>query len=116
MSYLNFEQGDIAVIELPFSNYTGSKLRPVLVVSSSSFNRNNLDLVVAKITGTKLDSDLIIEINNGQLVEGALKKKSYIDTGFLMAVEKSLATKRIAKINQITLAKVKEKLANIFSL
>ncbi|MCD6434449.1 MAG: type II toxin-antitoxin system PemK/MazF family toxin [Candidatus Diapherotrites archaeon] len=113
-NYSNFKQGDIVTIELPFSDYSSSKLRPVLIISCDSFNISSNDVIVAKITGSKVGSRFAIRITNANLSFGRLKKTSYIDISFLFTVEKELIKKKIARINNSTLQKVKTKLEQLF--
>jgi len=106
MSFSTFERGDIITVELPFSDYSASKLRPVLVVSSPKFNRGSSDLIVAKITGTEYKSDYVVALDKTGLQYGKLKKKSYIDAGFLFTVEKSLVNRKIARVTEQVLSEV----------
>ncbi len=46
----SFRQGEILLLELPFTDYLGKKLRPVLVASSNELNGISNDLIVLKIT------------------------------------------------------------------
>ncbi|WP_456424001.1 type II toxin-antitoxin system PemK/MazF family toxin, partial [Thermococcus sp.] len=61
-SSLKFNQGDIVLLELPFTDYLGSKLRPVLVVSSDELNSISNDLVVLKITSKPHFKDFQVEL------------------------------------------------------
>ena len=69
------------ILELPFSNLVGSKLRPVLVVSNVNYNNSSNDIIVAKITGSNYNTSWEIELSNEHLERGKLKKSSFIDTG-----------------------------------
>ena len=44
-----YKQGDIVILELPFTDLLGSKLRPVLVLNTIDLGD---DMVVAKITSS----------------------------------------------------------------
>ena len=44
-----YEQGDVVVLELPFTDLVGSKLRPVVVINKEDLGN---DLIVLKVTGT----------------------------------------------------------------
>jgi len=50
---LNFEQVDIAIAPVPFSNLVQAKVRPVLVISGKIFNPYSEDLIVLKITSAE---------------------------------------------------------------
>jgi hypothetical protein len=44
------DRGDAVLISFVFSDESGTKLRPVLVISSADYNRSRLELVVVAIT------------------------------------------------------------------
>lgn len=116
MTYSSFEQGDVVVIKIPFTDFSGVKRRPVLVISGNKFNRRSRDLVVAKITGTKFSHNLNVEITNDNLEHGELKKESYIDLSLILTVEKKLVEKRIARVKENVVTEVKEKLLGLFDM
>jgi mRNA interferase MazF len=113
---LKFEQGDVVLLELPFTNYIGSKLRPVLVVSSNELNSLGDDLIVLKITSKTHFREFQVELTQEDLLEGKLKKKSYIDCSSVFTVEKSLVIKRIAKLTPEKLQEVKSTLKRTFAI
>lgn len=45
-----YEQRDIVLITFPFSDLTGQKVRPVLILSNDTYNHQSLDLLVCGIT------------------------------------------------------------------
>jgi mRNA interferase MazF len=47
---LKVKQREIILINFPFSDLTGAKVRPALVISNNPYNRTNLDTVVLAIT------------------------------------------------------------------
>lgn len=112
---MNFEQGDIVTLKLPFSDLKGSKLRPVLVISNNQFNGVSNDLIVAKITGSFFHSNWEIKLTNRNLETGKLKKTSYIDVGFIFTIEKSIVRDKIAHIKKPILDLILEKLNEIIS-
>ncbi|NJE54081.1 type II toxin-antitoxin system PemK/MazF family toxin [Thermococcus sp. 21S9] len=113
---MKFEQGDVVLLELPFTNYIGSKLRPVLVVSSNELNSLGDDLIVLKITSKTHFREFQVELTQEDLLEGKLKKKSYIDCSSVFTVEKSLVIKRIAKLTPEKLQEVKSTLKRTFDI
>ena len=44
-----YKQGDIILVKFPFSNLTGAKLRPAVIISRNSVNESN-DFVCLQIT------------------------------------------------------------------
>jgi mRNA interferase MazF len=49
-STTTYDRGQVVVVNVPFSDQSGSKPRPALVVSVNAFHRNLLDVVVCPIS------------------------------------------------------------------
>ena len=49
---MNLNRGDVILADLPFSDRTGSKVRPGLVVQADVNNRRLDDVIIALITST----------------------------------------------------------------
>lgn len=45
-----YKRGDVVLVGFVFSDESGKKLRPALVISSSAYNRGRKEVVVAAIT------------------------------------------------------------------
>ncbi len=116
MNYSNFKFGDILLLELPFTDLVGRKLRPVLVISSENFNRISQDVIVLKITSSQQFEGYEVKLTQHDLIEGKLKKESYVHCHTVFTVEKNLIIKKIAEINEEKKDEVKEKLSKIFEL
>lgn len=61
---INFKPGDIVLIEVIFSEQTGSKKRPALIISTEDYNKNRKDIIIAAITSNTsriLLADTLIE-------------------------------------------------------
>ncbi len=103
-------------MELPFTDYIGKKLRPVLVISSNELNRISDDLIVLKITGSPHFREFQVELEQRDLLKGKLKKKSFIDCSSVFTVEKSLVIKSIGEIRPVKIDEVKETLKRTFGI
>jgi len=103
-----FNQGDIIILELPFTDLLGSKLRPVLVINKEDLGD---DLIVLKITGSP--GKFRIKVTQEDLTEGRLKKISYIDCSSIFTIDKALVVKKVGKI---TAAKLEEILKEFWSI
>ena len=59
-----YKRGDVVLVGFVFSDGSGQKLRPALVISSSAYNRGRKEVVVAAITSNvrrRLFGDHLIE-------------------------------------------------------
>ena len=108
-----FEQGEILIVPFPFSDLSGTKQRPVLVISKMAYNRKAEDIVTCGITSNLKDSWFSVLIDNKDLEYGQIPKPSRIKADKLFTLEKSIVKKRIAKINSMALNKVKEEFFNL---
>ncbi len=107
-----YKQGDIVILELPFTDLLGSKLRPVLVLNAIDLGD---DIIVAKITS--FPGLRRVPITQSDLATGRLKKEpSYIDCSSIFTVEKKLVIKVVGRLAEEALLKVKEELKSIFDL
>ena len=103
-------KGDIVLINFPFTDLTGSKLRPAVVLTD-----NSLDLTVSFITtqvGWQEPTDVILSpsIGNG------LRKQSLIRTGKIATLDKILAKGLLGKLDQSELIELNSKLKTLFQL
>lgn len=101
-----FSQGDIIIVPFPFSNLSGLKQRPVLILSNNHDNSMSDDIITCGITSNLKDSKHSVLIDNIDLEEGIIPLKSRIKVDKLFTLEKSIIRKKIAKINKNSLNKV----------
>ena len=78
-------KGDIVLIVFPFSDLSGSKLRPAVIIATSA-----QDLTVCFIT-TQLQWKEHTDIEVAPSPENGLKMQSLIRTGTLATIDKKLA-------------------------
>ena len=45
-----YERGDVVLVSFVFSDESGKKLRPAIVISSAAYNRSRQEIIVAAIT------------------------------------------------------------------
>ncbi len=108
--------GDIVLLDFPYTNRTGSKVRPGLVIAINH-RRSFDDINVAFIT-TEIDSyifdTLAVSISATDLVEGTLKHESVVRVDKVITVQSKICRK-VASLNAIKLDAVLRK-ATAFSV
>jgi mRNA interferase MazF len=71
-------QRDIVLINFPFSDLSGAKVRPALVLSNNTYNSTNLDAVVLALTSNLSRLDYSVLVTNSDLESGRLPVDSAI--------------------------------------
>jgi mRNA interferase MazF len=103
-------KGDIILVTFPFTDLSGSKLRPALVLFSS-----NEDVTVAFITTNLKEiglGDMILKVNptNG------LKKESLLKLNKIATLDFELVMGRIGNLSESELKGVDKKLIETFKI
>ena len=109
------EQRDLLLVPFPFSDQSGRKVRPVIVISNDEFNKSSDDVIVIGVTSNILKDKYTINLTNNALDEGKLSTNCFIKTENLLKLDKELIIKKIGKINKETLKKILDKLFTIIS-
>lgn len=90
-------QGKIILVPFPFSDLSASKIRPALILSNNTLPGK--EIVIIGISSKKhFSTD--IEINNENLSYGELPKTSFVRSGKLVSIDKSIIISTIGKINE----------------
>ena len=75
MNSLNFEQGDIVIAELLYSEQIGLKLRPALVISNTKYNKTSDDIILLKITSSEKNTKYDLPLKAEEMETGKLKNE-----------------------------------------
>lgn len=116
MNSLNFEQGEIVVAEILYSEQIGLETRPALVISNSKYNKNSEDIILLKITSQSKKTKYDINLANNDLENGQLTKSSMIMTDNPVTTYKEMIRTKIGKITKEKLKEVKQKMHELYEL
>ena len=109
------EQGDLLLVPFPFSDQSGRKVRPVIVISNNEFNRYSDDIIVIGVTSNISKDKYTLNLANNDLDEGKLSTTCCIKIENVLKLDKELIINKIGKINKETLKKIIDKLSEIIS-
>ncbi|MFT4093676.1 MAG: type II toxin-antitoxin system PemK/MazF family toxin [Niabella sp.] len=103
-------KGDVVLITFPFTDMSGSKLRPAVVLIDGT-----LDLTVCFITtqiGWQEHTDVLLtpSVTNG------LRKQSLIRTGKIATLDRTLAKGLLGKLSKQEVYNLDEKLKVLFQI
>lgn len=104
------KKGDLILIPFPFTDLTGNKNRPALILA-----KYDLDIIVSFISTQikwKQTTDILLSPNQ----ENGLKKNSLIRLSKLATIDKDLALGRLGRIDIKTVRLVDQNLKKIFKI
>ena len=102
------KQGDLVMLEFPYSNVAGSKWRPAIVLSNERYNRH-ANVLLAGVYGKK--QPFSVRITNTDMQHQRLRKVSYVGLQNIFSAEKSLVPN--ASADALVARKLKEVLAEL---
>jgi mRNA-degrading endonuclease toxin of MazEF toxin-antitoxin module len=109
------QDGDIVLVPIIFTDGSGLKKRPAVVVQSD-LPGSKLDCWVVAITSRQQASDWhIVHVPTHQFQSFGLIAESWIQCGKIMTVDKTAVVRVLGKVDSPTLARVKAIVASIFA-
>ncbi len=90
------ERGDVVLVEFIFSDETGKKLRPAVVVSSAEYNRARHEVVVVAVTGNVERRLLGDAVMTDWRAAGLLFRS--VLTGIIRTVKRTMVVRRLGAV------------------
>ena len=94
----NLKQKEIVLLPFPFSDLSGKKIRPALIVSNNGFNKKSDDLLLVPLTAVIKKQPYSVLVESKDLSSGWLIKSSRIRADKIFAVEKKLVISKIGRL------------------
>jgi mRNA interferase MazF len=112
----NYSRGEIVLVPFPFTDLSGTKQRPALVISPDSLNSTRDDLLLAGITSQVPVSVLSDEfiIPNRDLPACGLPKPSIVRLTKVFSLHRRLVIKRLRKLPNGTLVQLLAQVRQLF--
>ncbi len=107
------EQRDLLLVPFPFSDQTGTKVRPVVVMSNDNFNNNSEDLLVIGVTSHISKGKYNLILTNNFLEQGKLNNPCIIKVENILKIDNSLVIKKIGRIKEELFEKIVQTLIEI---
>ena len=112
----NIEQRNIILIHFPYTDLSGAKKRPALIVSSADFNKRNDDVICCLITSNPEDRQHAIKIINSDMENGYLEFESKIKPYRIFTISKKLVYRILGRLNLTKSKLVIEEINRIISM
>ncbi len=106
--------GEIVLLDFPYTNLKGSKLRPALIVGVSDVQNDFLVAFVTSEVDNYSWSDYAVVFDQSNLQEGFIKQKSIIRCDKLLTISPDrIARRKVAFLKTSTIREVLRKVARI---
>ncbi len=103
------EQGEIVLIEIPFSDLTTSKRRPAIVISNNRHHQTQADmLVVGLSTRASPGNPYSFEITQADLISGTLNQPTRVRVDKVYTLLQARVIKTFGKANNATLDRIRQ--------
>jgi mRNA interferase MazF len=96
-------RGDVVLFDFPFTDRTGSKLRPAVVVQADFLNRTIDDTVLALVTRTRRGNSTEVPI---EPADAGIRHASIIDCKNLLTADKSFVHAVLGRLPNAIIEKV----------
>lgn len=104
-----YEQGEIVLIPFPYTDLTGVKKRPSIIISNSLINKTQ-DRICALITSNPNKEGILIE--PGDFEKGKLPFKSWVKPQRIFTINEKIIIKSLCKMNSKFHNKIISKINN----
>jgi len=103
-----YKRGDIVLVDFGFSEGTGSKKRPALIISNDNYHQGRQEVIVAAVTGN-IKRVLFADTKIDKWKEAGLIYPSLV-TGIMRTIKDSMIIHKLGALLQQDLQKVQKNL------
>ena len=100
------KQGELVWMSFPFSDFSGSKIRPCLIVSNDSYNAATKEVVVCAITSNPQAAEYTVPLGQADLKSGKLPIASRVKADKIAHIHKTRVLKTFATVSEKKLIEV----------
>jgi mRNA interferase MazF len=116
---MSVSRGDVVLVDYPFSDRAGSKVRPALVVQSDSLNHRIDDTILAAISRSihrASATQLFVDISTPEGAATGLRQNSMVQCENLLTFDQRLIVATIGRFPAPLMQKVEECLRKALDL
>ncbi len=100
-------QGEIILVPIPFTDFSSSKRRPVIVLSKNQYQMSTADMIVVAMTSNRAITPYSFEITSADLTVGTLNRPGRVRVDRIYTVAQSIAVKTFGKVNDVVIERIR---------
>lgn len=101
-------RGDVFLVPWPFSDFSGRKLRPAVVIQADFLNGLISDSVLVQITGTSRNAVTEVPLDPAVETAAGLKFLSFAVCNNLLTIDQNLVARRMGKLSSATMRRIED--------
>ena len=108
---MNVRRGDIVLVDFPYSDHPGSKVRPALVVQADVWNQHLDDTILALITSSRrrrmgATTQFVIDITTAEGQQTGLRLNSVVQCENLITYDRTLILRVLGRLTTSALQQI----------
>ena len=110
---MRLRQGDIVLIPVPVTDLSSRKRRPVIVVSSDSYNAVSPDMIVVAMTSNPALTPWSFRIESADLDDGRLNRPGTVRVDRIYTLAQNLIVARFGGVAHRVLDRIRSMLGDV---
>lgn len=110
------KRGEVFLVPWPFSDYTGRKLRPAVVVQADFLNGLISDSVLVQVTGTSRQASTEVVLDPAVETASGLRFVSYAVCNNFLTIDQRLNVRRMGHLATAAMRKIEDGLRTALGL
>ena len=107
------QQGDIALVPVPFTDLTTHRRRPVIVVSNDAYQTATPDFVAVAMTSNLTLAPYSFVISSADLVNGTLNRPGRVRVDKIYTLAQFIVVTRFGRVSPNILGRIRQELATL---
>lgn len=113
---MKLEPGDLVLVPFPFSDLSGSKSRPAIVLSSEAYNDGSKDVIVCGVTSKLTNAAHSVVFRPQDMSQGRLRVISRAKADKILSLEKTLIRKRVGRLKQSIVGQIRKEVLSVLGV
>ena len=112
-----YKQGDIVLVPFPFTDLSGEKVRPALIVSKKEFRDDVTVCFISSLIPKKIsENEFFIKNTDKNFKNTGLKMSSIVKVNKMATLEKGVILGKLGSLDMENLLKIKKIIKNHFGV
>ena len=106
-----FVKGDVVVLPFPYTDFSGVKKRPAVIIATLKGN----NVILAQITTNQRNDEDLISLTRKDFSSGLLSSDSFIMISLIFTVDSSKIAYKAGKLKLEKIKEIQNKLVEVFT-